>query len=74
MPRSNEAREPQLLSLCSRAQELQLPKPQGPQAGALPQERPPQREAWALQLERSLTALKTQYSRKIKILLVPVSG
>ena len=70
MPRSNEAHEPQLLSLCSRAQELQLLKPQCPQASALLQKRPPQ---WILQLEKSLTALKTQYSQKIKVNVICMS-
>ena len=49
MPRSNEARAPQLLSLCSRAREPQLLSPRatttearGPGARAPQQEKPPQ--------------------------------
>ena len=55
MPRSNEARVPQLLSLRSRAQEPQLLSPHAtttdvrePRARAPPQEKPPQWEACAL--------------------------
>ena len=44
---------PQLLSLCSRAQELQLLKPACPRARALQQEKPLQREASTLQLQSS---------------------
>ena len=49
MPRSNLARAPQLLSLCSRARELQLlrlhattTEARMPRARALQQEKPPQ--------------------------------
>ena len=56
MPRSNLASVPKLLSLCSRAQDcnvwvhvLQLLKPTGPRACALPQERLSQWEAQATQ-------------------------
>ena len=79
---------PQLLSLCSRALErqllspcaatteahvLQLLKPMCPRACALQQEKPPQREVLALQLESSshspqlekvCEAMKTQHSQK----------
>ena len=44
MPRGNEAPAPQLLSLCSRAREPQLLKPEYPAARA-PREKPAQREA-----------------------------
>ena len=44
MPRGNEAPAPQLLSLCSRAREPQLLKPEHPGARA-PREKPAQREA-----------------------------
>ena len=44
---------PQLLSLYSRAQELQLWKPTPPGAGGQQQEKPLQWTAYALQLERS---------------------
>ena len=57
MPWSNEARVPQLLSLCSRAHEAQLLSPQAttteahvPRARAPQQEKPPQWEACAPQL------------------------
>ena len=40
MPRSNQARAPQLLSLCSRAWELQLLKLMSPKAHAPQQEEP----------------------------------
>ena len=43
----------QLLSLCSRAWELQLLKPTHPRAHALQQEKPPQWEVHAPQLEKS---------------------
>ena len=56
MPRSNRARAPQLLSLCSRARKPQLLSPRAttteahePRARALQQEKPPQWEARALQ-------------------------
>ena len=39
VPRSNKSREPQLLSLCSRARELQLLNPVHPTAHALQQEK-----------------------------------
>ena len=42
MPRRNEACVPELLSLCSRAQEPQLPKPTCPRVHAQKQEKPPQ--------------------------------
>ena len=42
MPLGNQARVPQLLSLCSRAQDPQLPKPLCLKACALQQEKPPQ--------------------------------
>ena len=60
VPRSMQARAPQLLSLRSRAQALQLlshvpqmPKPASPRGRALQREKPPQR-ALAPQLESSL--------------------
>ena len=56
MLQSNEAHVPQLFSLCSRAQELQLLKPTRPRARTPQQEKPPQREVRALQLESSLLA------------------
>ena len=52
VPQICEACVPQLLSLCSRAQELQLLKSTCPRACA-PQEKPPQRQAGAPQLENS---------------------
>ena len=52
-PWSSRARAPQLLSLCSRARECQLPSPHALEAQALPQKKPPQREAGTLQLESS---------------------
>ena len=67
LPQSNLAHVPQLLSLCSGAWELQLlslcttaaevcmPRTPAPQ-----QEKPQQREALALQLERSLHDIKDQ--------------
>ena len=58
MPRRNWARAPQLLSLCSRACELQLLKPTGPRAHALQREKPSQREAQVLQLESSPCSLQ----------------
>ena len=45
---------PQLLSLCFRAQELQILKSTHPTAHALPQEKPLQWEVWAPQLESIL--------------------
>ena len=61
MPWNNWARAPQLLSLCSRAQKLQLLSPRAttmaaraPGAHAPQREKPPQWGAHALQLERSL--------------------
>ena len=48
---SNWAHRLQLLSLCSRAQEPQLLKLSGPRALVPKQEKPSQREIWALQLE-----------------------
>ena len=60
MPRSIQARAPQLLSLCPRAQELQvlshvpqMRKPASPGACALQHEKPPQK-ALAPELESSL--------------------
>ena len=50
---SSWARAPQLLSLCSRAQEHQNTAAHMPTARALQQEEPPQWEARAPQLERS---------------------
>ena len=50
MPRGSQAQAPELLSLSSRAQEPQL---LSPGAHAVQQEKPPQWEACALQLERS---------------------
>ena len=41
LPQSNRACAPQLLSLCSRAQDLQLLKPLGPRTHDLQQEKPP---------------------------------
>ena len=73
MPQSNKARVPQLLSLCSRAREPQLPKPKCPRARTLEQEKPPQGETRTRQLERSpyssqleetRTAVKTQRGQK----------
>ena len=73
MPGSNWTRALQLLSLCARAQKLQL---WSPRAHALQQEKPPQWEAWTPQLESSLCflqlekdqekATKTQHSWKLK--------
>ena len=83
MPWNNWARAPQLLSLCSRAQKLQLLSPcatttdaRAPGAHAPQWEKPPQWGAHTLQLESSLglpqleksqPALKTQYSQKKKL-------
>ena len=80
MPWNNWARAPQLLSLCSRAQKLQLLSPratttdaQAPGTHAPQREKPPQWGAHTLQLESSLRlpqleksqpAPKTQYSQK----------
>ena len=65
--RSNQGCAPQLLSLCSRAWELQLLhllKPMSPRACALQQEKPLQWEVCALQLDKSLrAATKTQHSQ-----------
>ena len=47
-PWSSWACVPQLLSLCSRAWESPLLKPESPRAHALQQEKPPQREAQVL--------------------------
>ena len=75
MPQSNETYVPQLLRLCSRAQELQLlklipPKPHTPQEKSLQREDcPPQLESspWSLQ-ENETT--KTQHGQKeINIIL-----
>ena len=54
LPQSNEACEPELLSLCSGAREQQLLKPARPRARAPQQQNTLQREAWAPKLERSL--------------------
>ena len=58
VPDPGRSREPQLLSLCSRAAELQLLNPcaagaegLAPRARAPPQEKPPQWEACAWRLE-----------------------
>ena len=73
MPQSKKACVLQLLSLCSRAQEPQLPKPKCPRARASEQERPPQGEThtWQLesspyspQLEKICPAVKTQHGQK----------
>ena len=76
VPRSNEARAPQLLSLCSRAREPQLLSPGAAAAGAcaLWRERPLQWEACARQRgvapwltatrESPRAATKTQHSHK----------
>ena len=53
MPGSNQAYLPQLLSLCSRARELQLLKPDHPRTHTLQQDKPPQWKAHVLQLETS---------------------
>ena len=53
MPQSNETCAPQLLSLCSGAQEPQLPKPEHPKAHAPQQEKPLQGEAWRAVMESS---------------------
>ena len=59
------------MRLCARARELQLPKPARPRVRDPQQEKPPQREACALQLESSPAlcnqkkareAAKTQYN------------
>ena len=42
MPRSNESCVPQLVGLCSRAQELKLLRAAGRRACTLQQEKPPQ--------------------------------
>ena len=52
LPRNNEAHAPQLLSLCSRAQELPR-KPTCPRAHTLLQEKLLKRKACALPLESS---------------------
>ena len=72
---TSKAHAPQLLSLCSRAWETQLVSPHatGPGAHAPQQEKPPQGEARAPQLESSshtlkrrktCAAMKTQHSQK----------
>jgi len=53
MPQSNYAHVLQLLSLCSRALELELLKPAWPKAHAQPQKKPPQWETYSVQLEKS---------------------
>jgi len=60
MPHKYWARVPQILSLCSGAQELQLLKPMHPKACAPQQKEPPQWEAWAPQLERSPCSLQLE--------------
>ena len=62
MPWSNQARAPQLLSLCSRAQEPQLQKPEHPGACAPRQEKPLQQEAYTRQLESSSHWLQQEKS------------
>ena len=54
MPQSNESQAPQLLSLCSRAGKPQPLKPSCTKACALQQEKPPQYDAQATQLEEPL--------------------
>ena len=70
MAQSNEARAPQPLSLCSRAQKPQLLKPKHPKAHVLQQEEPPKWEVHTTTKEYSLlsetrekacTAMKTQH-------------
>ena len=58
MPRSNQVCVPQLLSLCSRAQEPQQWNPLHSRAGAPQQEKPLQWEACAPQLGKSLLSNK----------------
>ena len=62
MPQSNWTHAPQLLSLCSRAWEPQLPKISYSSAQAPQQEKPPQWEASAPQLESSPWLLQLQKS------------
>ena len=58
----SNCRVPQLLNLCSRAQEPQLLNPKHPRARAPQQEMLPQREACALQLETSPCSLHLEKS------------
>ena len=60
--RSNKTYTPQLLNLCSRAQELQLLKPEHPRVRASQQEKPPQCESLTLQLESSPHSLQLESS------------
>ena len=60
----NWAHAPQLLSLCFRAQELHLLKPEHSGACA-PQEKPPQWEAPVPQLEKSPHSTEIQHSQKL---------
>ena len=57
MPRGNKACEPQLLSLCSGTQELQLRKPTSPRT-CVPQEKP--QEPCASQLESNPCVLQLE--------------
>ena len=63
MPWSNKAWGPQLLSLCFSAWEPQLLKTKCPKAHALQQEKLPQREVQAPQLESSLHLMQLEKSR-----------
>ena len=60
MPQSNQAHTPQLLSLCSRAQEPRLLKPMCPRAPPPQQEKPLQWQARALQVESSPYSLELE--------------
>ena len=62
MLQSNWVRVPQLLNLCSRAQEPQLLKPVSLRTHALQQEKLPQWEACTPQLESSPLSLKLEKS------------
>ena len=79
IPWSNYAHAPRLLSLCSGAWELQLPKPKHPTACAPQQVGPLQWEARAPQLERgpahhnwrkALTAAKTQPAQQLIMIII----
>ena len=65
LPWSNEAHEPQLLSLCSRSQELQQSLSALEPVSALQQEKSPHWEALKLQLERSPHSNKDAAQPKI---------
>ena len=69
MSRSHEASAPQLLKLCSRAQELQLLRPTCPWASALQQKRPLKWEVHAPQLEKSLCSNNDPAQPKINTLI-----